>query len=208
MTDLINAVEHLNSRDWFDYVSAFSPLVLSCIAIFIALYTSKKQNSISIFEKRYRNYSELLDFFSAWKIFVDHFNRIYKQNEENFVDEISKLCLTIYLLELVQSGDIDISEYIKDKRIDRDKVRDALINLQFKNSSTLEMASLVYGRYTRRIDLFRRKYIVFHENLEKVTLDRFTKEAFYKEVIEFQKHLETFYRLFFTKIKPKVRIID
>jgi hypothetical protein len=208
MTDLIRTIENLKNRDWFDYFSAFSPLLLSCIAIIIALYTSRKQNAISIFEKRYSNYSDLLDFFSVWKIFVDHFYRICEQNKENFADEICKLCLSVSLLGHDETNDIDVSEFIIDKKFDGDRVRDMLLNLHCKDTKTLEMASLINGRYSRKIDDFRRKYILFFDNLGKTTLGIFSKEELYKEVNDFQESLEMIYKLVFKKIKPKVKVID
>ena len=54
MEELIVVVEKLGERDIVDYLIAFMPIVLSVIAIVISIHTTKKQNDIALFEKRYK----------------------------------------------------------------------------------------------------------------------------------------------------------
>ena len=47
-------------RDWFDYLATGATLVLSIIAVIIAVSTARKQNKIAVFDKRYDIYQCLL----------------------------------------------------------------------------------------------------------------------------------------------------
>lgn len=208
MSELINAIKSLNSRDWFDYFSAFLPLVLSIVAIIIAIDTSKRQNKATLFEKRYSNYSELLGFCTLWKMFIDQFNRLQKTNGPISINSIYKLCLSISLLMTDEVKDIDFFDFVKDNDLDREKIKSELFSLRYKNSLTLEFTSLLHGGRMKKIEFFSKQYVIFHDRIEKVLNKQITIEEFNTEVKTYQDHLSTFYKLIFTYIKPKVKLID
>jgi hypothetical protein len=43
----------MNQRDVWDFVAIIAPLLLSVVAVYISVRTTKKQNKIALFEKRY-----------------------------------------------------------------------------------------------------------------------------------------------------------
>lgn len=53
MNELINAIEELGRKDFLDIAVAFSPIILSVIAIVISIYVARKQNKIAMFNIRY-----------------------------------------------------------------------------------------------------------------------------------------------------------
>lgn len=53
MDELINVIEELGRKDFLDIVAAFSPIILSVIAIVISIYVARKQNKIAMFDMRY-----------------------------------------------------------------------------------------------------------------------------------------------------------
>ena len=53
LNEIIEAIKTLNHRDFLDYLAIVAPLVLSFVAIFISVYTIRKQTKIDLFEKRY-----------------------------------------------------------------------------------------------------------------------------------------------------------
>lgn len=63
MNELIVVLKELFQRDWLDKVAMFAPLLLSSIAIYLAIYIpsriAKQQNKIAIFKRRLDVYSEL-----------------------------------------------------------------------------------------------------------------------------------------------------
>jgi hypothetical protein len=48
-------------RDWFDYLATGATLLLSAIAVIIAVGTARRQNKIALFEKRYDVYDQLFE---------------------------------------------------------------------------------------------------------------------------------------------------
>lgn len=53
MYQVAAAVRALGTRDVFDYIAMFAPLVLSVVAIGISISTAQKQNKITLFNLRY-----------------------------------------------------------------------------------------------------------------------------------------------------------
>lgn len=53
MYQVAAAVRALGTRDVFDYIAMFAPLVLSVVAIGISISTARKQNQIALFNMRY-----------------------------------------------------------------------------------------------------------------------------------------------------------
>lgn len=51
--ELIKVIQALEQRDWIDIVAIFSPIILSVVAIIISIQTTKKQNAIAMFDKKY-----------------------------------------------------------------------------------------------------------------------------------------------------------
>lgn len=54
MEELIEVIHQANQRDFWDYTAIVAPFLLSVVAIAISIYSVKKQNNLSLFEKRYR----------------------------------------------------------------------------------------------------------------------------------------------------------
>ena len=59
MEKLIIAIEKLSNKTLFDYFVAFAPLVLSIVAIYISIDSTRKQNKIALLEKRIAIYNNL-----------------------------------------------------------------------------------------------------------------------------------------------------
>jgi len=51
--ELIDVIKEMNQRDLWDYVAIIAPILLSVVAIFISIYTVRKQTKTDLFEKRY-----------------------------------------------------------------------------------------------------------------------------------------------------------
>ena len=66
-------------RDWFDYLATGATLVLSIIAVIIAVSTARKQNKIAVFDKRYDIYQCLLKIVS----FSDELKLNTKKNAQD-----------------------------------------------------------------------------------------------------------------------------
>ena len=59
MEDLVKAIEKLAEKTWVDYLLIIVPIVISIVAIGIAIYTSNKQNRIALYQLRYQALSRL-----------------------------------------------------------------------------------------------------------------------------------------------------
>lgn len=53
-------------RDWFDYLATGATLLLSVIAVIIAVSTARRQNRIALFEKRDHTFKYLKDMINTW----------------------------------------------------------------------------------------------------------------------------------------------
>ena len=53
MDKVVKAIEKLAEKDIIDYLLVIVPIAISIVAIIISITTSKKQNKISLFERRY-----------------------------------------------------------------------------------------------------------------------------------------------------------
>lgn len=209
MTDLVNAIESLKSRDLFDYISVLLPLALSIFAIIVAVDTSKRQNKIALFEKKYSNYSELLGLCTIWKMFIDQYIRLRSENKKIPNITICSLCLTISLLGLYENEEnINVTDYVKDHKIDRDKIESLLLKLRYKHSMTLEIAALLYGGDLKRIETFAKQYMQFIDRVAKVLSEKITQDEFQEGLDTFKENLSTFYKFVFTCIKPKIKLLD
>ncbi len=54
-------------RDWFDYLATGATLLLSVIAVVIAVGTARRQNKIALFKERYDTFQIIYLFFHAWE---------------------------------------------------------------------------------------------------------------------------------------------
>lgn len=59
MEDLVKAIEKLAEKTGVDYLLIIVPIVISIVAIGIAIYTANKQNRIALFQLRYQALSRL-----------------------------------------------------------------------------------------------------------------------------------------------------
>ena len=66
INELIEIIKTMNSRDGWDYVEIFAPLILSIVAIGISIWTAfrqnqigERQNNIALFEPRYNTFNIL-----------------------------------------------------------------------------------------------------------------------------------------------------
>lgn len=59
MEGIIDAIHALKQRDTWDYIAIFAPLILSSVAIWISIRTTKKQNKIALFERRFEIFNIL-----------------------------------------------------------------------------------------------------------------------------------------------------
>jgi len=60
MENLVTSINNLGQRTWVDYLAIFAPIVLSVVAVWVSIATTKKQNKIALFKKRYEAYTWLL----------------------------------------------------------------------------------------------------------------------------------------------------
>lgn len=59
MDKLIPILEQMAQKTWVDYFAVSAPIVLSVVAIYISISTTRKQNKIALFEKRYELYQKI-----------------------------------------------------------------------------------------------------------------------------------------------------
>jgi len=208
MTDLINAINGLNTRDWFDYFSAFTSLLLSFVAILIAVSTARRQNRIAIFERRYCNYTELLEFNSKWKMFIEQYFKLIQENRNISNNLICKLCLGISIISSEEIQDINVLSFVKDNSLDRDRIHNEYLNFNYKASMMLEIASLLNGRVSKKIENFHKRYIMFAKQVENILFERISQDAFEIEVIAFRKCISEFHKIIHMHIVPKVLLKD
>lgn len=161
MSNLINAIESLNTKDWFDYFSTFLPLVLSIVAIVIAIDTSNRQSNIALFDKRYVNYKRLLDFSTQWKISIIKYYELLEDKPDIASNEFRKFVLQISLMNNDEVTKEVIREYYKDKNLDLDKIRDALLQIKYRDSNTLDETSLLYRSISNDVEIFHKQFCYF-----------------------------------------------
>ena len=53
MDEVVKAIEKLAKKDIIDYLLVIVPIAISVVAVVISIATAKKQNKISLFERRY-----------------------------------------------------------------------------------------------------------------------------------------------------------
>lgn len=103
MEELIIAIEKLSNKTVLDYFIAFVPLILSIVAIYISIDSTRKQNKIALLDKRIEIYNNLKICLS--EVIVE--GRVTAQNANMFLvksrdvkflfgSEIEKLCNEIY----------------------------------------------------------------------------------------------------------------
>ena len=109
MHELVKAIENLSNKTVFDYFVGFSPLVLSLVAIYISVDSTRKQNKIALLEKRLLIYTELKMCISKviaeGKVTTQNANLfIIKARDVKFIfdSKLDELCNEIYksMLEL------------------------------------------------------------------------------------------------------------
>lgn len=59
MEDVVKAIEKLAEKTWADYLLIIVPIIISIVAIGIAIYTANKQNRIALYQLRYQALSRL-----------------------------------------------------------------------------------------------------------------------------------------------------
>ena len=62
-----NIVYIVAPRDWFDYLATGATLLLSAIAVIIAVSTARQQNKIALFKERHETYQIIYYFIHAWE---------------------------------------------------------------------------------------------------------------------------------------------
>ena len=76
LNEIIEAIKTLNHRDFLDYLAIVAPLILSFVAIFISVYTIRKQTKIDLFEKRYETIQIFSFLLEGSKL---HYQKKYRQ---------------------------------------------------------------------------------------------------------------------------------
>ena len=124
-----NVVYIAAARDWFDYLATGATLLLSVIAVIIAVSTAKQQNKIALFDKRYSafiainnitllkffidvnvNYSEFIETFNI--IFCTNFSKEDKTRDALFevskhIKVISECAIqSVYLFDFLEKDDL------------------------------------------------------------------------------------------------------
>lgn len=84
MDELIPILEQMTQKTWVDYLAIIAPLVLSVVAIYISISTTRKQNRIALFEKRYALYQKIQMFLTLG----DAIHRAEKQSDVALQNEI------------------------------------------------------------------------------------------------------------------------
>lgn len=103
MEELIIAIENLSNKTLFDYFISFAPLILSMVAIYISIDSTRKQNKIALLDKRIEIYNNLKICISnvivEGRVTVQNANVfLVKSRDVKFLfgSEIEKLCNKIY----------------------------------------------------------------------------------------------------------------
>lgn len=116
-------------RDWFDYLTTGATLLLSVIAVFIAVSTARQQNKIALFEKRFSAYLTtsnvslllgLLEENADYAAFIKAYNVVFCTNfsqvdkTEHAIFEVTKHIKTIsecaaqiiFLFDFIEEDDV------------------------------------------------------------------------------------------------------
>lgn len=103
MDELISAIEKISDKTWFDYCIAIAPLILSLVAIYISIDSTRKQNKIALLDKRLEIYMNLKECISEvireGKVTIQnaHIFLIKSQNVKFLFDpKLSELCNEIF----------------------------------------------------------------------------------------------------------------
>lgn len=169
MNELIIAIQNLANKTWFDYFMAFAPLVLSIIAIYISIDSTRQQNKIALLDKRLEIYTHLKicisNVIAEGKVTTQNANAfIMKARDVKFLfgAEVEELCDEIYksMMELrcvgvkVEAG-INGSKNVGNHMENCDN-ESMLLEKMFEYSKLLEDAFSPYISF-KKVKKYRKK---------------------------------------------------
>ena len=76
LQEISSTLNNINQHDIWDYVTIIAPLVLSAVAVYISIRTTKKQNKIALFEKRYSCFFQIKVILNFAETITDSPNKI------------------------------------------------------------------------------------------------------------------------------------
>lgn len=100
MEELISILKEMNKISLLDVIAIIAPLILSVVAIGISISTARKQNKITLFEKKYKVYVFYKYTFAGFDNLVRFPNRDYATIHD------------IFILASESLGITDIADYI------------------------------------------------------------------------------------------------
>lgn len=184
MGNITQAIEALGRRDWFDYVSAFTPIILSIIAVWIAIATARKQNQLALFDKKSDTYQKLLLFINHW------------QNGCEFIlkgIDNKSICLGCFAALFNRSwknADVDFSDVMRTDESSDFKYIHAVQCYYIEDISMLSELRFIYkcvdkSCISAMMDKYNNFMRVFHETIfNKVVADKLIEytRAFFEEL--------------------------
>lgn len=138
METLINAIQALKQRDAWDYVAMVTPLILSSVAIWISIHTTRKQNKIALFESRFSVFHIFCFLLSVTQNIVDNSK---KEDTSITTEDILVYKMQTYILcNSPQSENIDNDRY--DYFYSHLALETIKVSLLFKKEETSALVSL------------------------------------------------------------------
>lgn len=172
MDELILAINNLSNKTWFDYFVAIAPLVLSIVAIYISIDSTRKQNKIALLDKRLAIYTDLKicisNVISEGKVTTQNANMfIFKARDVKFLfdNQLKELCDEIYISmhELRHAGmkdevGITVSDNAGNNAENCDH-EEVLLQKMFEYSKKLEDAFSPYISFKKEKTLKRKRKV-------------------------------------------------
>ena len=205
MSDVVNAVSILGKRDIIDYIAIFSPIVLSVIAACIAICTSKKQNRIALFDKRFVSITDISLLIKRWNYFA---NSILEYNTKDLGLHIYYMSLTMLSLYSDNSAErySKVESYFHDNLENQIRITDDIESTVSKDLITLQNACLLFSSSKYAIDRFYLSYSEFTKLVISVHKGESDMEGLKHKSVEFLSELKGFESLKNRKLLQKIKI--
>ena len=134
-------------RDWFDYLATGATLLLSVIAVIIAVSTARRQNRIALFEERFNSYQSMFLFLHAWNASL-MFSDTKSDSTDNLI-AIKKLYIS-FLIKSLTSTNSEPSKKSIDIDLEYSYYTQMLLNLN--KLSKLFLLSTADREYLKEIE--------------------------------------------------------
>ncbi|MEA4937992.1 MAG: hypothetical protein VB091_00220 [Christensenella sp.] len=205
MRELIEAINRLSERDWFDYSSALLPLVLSIVAILIAINTSKRQNRIALFDIRYELFTELSLLIKRWHYFANAISGYAVDDLGNRIYYVSLTMLSLYYGNGTTRYN-KAESYLRDNLASQRKITDDIESIISKDSISIQNANVLFYKNKTAINRFYLSYSEFTKLVMSVHKGDSDTESLKHEASEFLLALIDFEDLITKKLMNKLNM--